>query len=114
RAIVLEVARQAGVDPLATPIGVGMPGGTTALRPDGTRSPVPLVKNSNTTCLNGRPFRTDLAQALGRPVAFATDANCFALAEATWGAARDARVAFGVILGTGVGGGLVLATAGAP
>lgn len=114
RAIVLEVARQAGVDPLATPIGVGMPGGTTALRPDGTRSPVPLVKNSNTTCLNGRPFRTDLAQALGRPVAFANDANCFALAEATWGAARDARVAFGVILGTGVGGGLVLATAGAP
>ena len=67
-----------------------------------------LVKNSNTTCLNGRPFRDDLAHALGRDVRFANDANCFALAEATWGAARGARVAFGVILGTGVGGGVVL------
>lgn len=114
RSIVLEVARQAGVDPRATPIGVGMPGGTTTLREDGTRSNVLLVKNSNTTCLNGRPFRAELTAALGRPVAFANDANCFALAEATWGAARGARVSFGVILGTGVGGGLVFATSGAP
>lgn len=112
RAIVREVAKQAGVDPDATPIGVGMPGGTTTRRADGTRSGVPLVKNSNTTCLNGRPFRAELAAALGRPVYFANDANCFALAEATWGAARGAEVAFGVILGTGVGGGLVLASGG--
>ena len=69
---------------------------------------MPLVKNSNTTCLNGQPFHTDLANAVGRPIAFANDANCFALAEATWGAARGARVAFGVILGTGVGGGVVM------
>jgi fructokinase len=55
------------------------------------------------------PFRADLAKALARTdVAFANDANCFALAEAVWGAARDTRVAFGVILGTGVGGGVVM------
>ena len=108
RALVLEVARQAGIDPLATPIGVGMPGSVTMRRPDGSLSDVPLVKNSNTTCLNGRPFRDELTQLVGRPIAFSNDANCFALAEATWGAARGARVAFGVIMGTGVGGGVVI------
>jgi fructokinase len=108
RALILEVARRAGVDPMVTPIGIGMPGSVTMRRPDGSRSDALLVKNSNTTCLNGRPFRADLAKAVGRPIAFANDANCFALAEATWGAARGARVAFGVILGTGVGGGVVL------
>jgi fructokinase len=110
RAIVYEVAGQAGIDPLTTPIGVGMPGATTMRRPDGTASDVVLVKNSNTTCLNGQPFHRDLARAIGRPVSFANDANCFALAEATWGAARGARVTFGVIMGTGVGGGLVIAS----
>lgn len=109
RALVVDVAKQAGVDAIATPIGVAMPGSVTTRRPDGSRSDVPLVKNSNTTCLNGRPFRADLARAVGRDVAFSNDANGFALAEATWGAARGARVAFGVILGTGVGGGVVLA-----
>lgn len=109
RTLVAEVARQAGVDALTTPIGVGMPGSVTLRRADGSRSSVPLIKNSNTTCLNGRPFRDDLQKAVGRSIAFANDANCFALAEATWGAARGARVAFGVILGTGVGGGVVLA-----
>ncbi len=110
-----DVARAAGVTE-APPVGVGMPGGVTHRRPDGSRSEVALVKNSNTTCLNGRPFRADLEAALQRgppagaerPVAFANDANCFALAEATYGAAREARVAFGVILGTGVGGGVVV------
>src|SRR5579864_3932753 len=98
-ALAREVAHEAGLGPHALPpIGVGMPGSVTRAG---------LVKNSNTTCLNGRPFRGDLARALGRPVAFANDANCFALAEATWGAARGARVTFGVILGTGVGGGVV-------
>ena len=98
-ALVRDVAKQAGVGDGALPtIGVGMPGSTTRAG---------LVKNSNTTCLNGRPFRQDLARAIGRSVAFANDANCFALAEATWGAARGARMTFGVILGTGVGGGVV-------
>jgi fructokinase len=103
RALVVDVAKEAGLATLP-PIGIGMPGSIT------TRSGEALVKNSNTTCLNGRPFRADLARALGSSseVAFANDANCFALAEATWGAAREARVAFGVILGTGVGGGVVL------
>lgn len=110
--LVMDVARQAGVDPNRTPIGVGMPGSFTMLRPDRSRSDVPLVKNSNTVCLNGRPFRDDLIAAVGQPMTFSNDANCFALAETTWGAARGARVAFGVIMGTGVGGGLVLATEG--
>lgn len=102
RALVVDVAGDAGIAASALPpIGVGMPGSTTRAEP-------PLVKNSNTTCLNGRPFRHDLARAIGRDVVFANDANCFALAEARWGAARGARVAFGVILGTGVGGGVVL------
>lgn len=109
RALVLQVAREADIDPLVTPIGVGMPGSVTTRRADGTRSHVPLVKNSNTTCLNGQPFHDDLSHAIGASVSFANDANCFALAEATWGAARDARVTFGVILGTGVGGGIVIA-----
>jgi len=112
RALVSDVARDAGIDDVKREdlgIGVGMPGSVTGRRADGTRSDVPLVKNSNTTCLNGRPFRSDLSKALGRTdVAFANDANCFALAEAVWGAARGARVAFGVILGTGVGGGVVV------
>lgn len=108
RDLVREVAKQAGIDPVATPTGIGMPGSTTRRRADGTRSDVPLVKNANTICLNGRAFQRDLGVALGRPLAFANDANCFALAEATWGAARGARVSFGVIMGTGVGGGVVL------
>ena len=63
-----------------------------------------------TTCLNGRPFRGDLIRRMGEPIAFANDANCFALAEATFGAGRGHEVVFGVILGTGVGGGIVLPT----
>ncbi len=112
RTLVREVARDAGLDDsafAAVGVGIGMPGSVTTRRADGTRGEVPLVKNSNTTCLNGQPFRSDVARALGKPdVAFANDANCFALAEAVWGAARGARVAFGVILGTGVGGGVVM------
>jgi fructokinase len=112
RALVVDVAHDAGLDDAALDavgVGVGMPGSVTTRRADGTRSELPLVKNSNTTCLNGQPFRSDLARALGKTdIAFANDANCFALAEAVWGAARGARMAFGVILGTGVGGGLVV------
>jgi fructokinase len=101
--VVHELVRQAGLA-APPPLGVGMPGGVSRLTGE------ELVKNSNTTCLNGRPFRRDLRAALGAGVTveFANDANCFALAEAAFGAARGAEVAFGVILGTGVGGGVVL------
>jgi len=66
-----------------------------------------LLKNSNTTCLNGQPLLRDLEQALGRSVRMANDANCFALSEAVDGAGQGAATVFGVILGTGVGGGVV-------
>ena len=67
-----------------------------------------LVKNANSTWLNGKPFDRDLEQALERPVRLANDANCFALSEAIDGAATDGRVVFGVIAGTGIGGGIVV------
>lgn len=67
-----------------------------------------LVRNANSVWLNGHPFRTDLESALGRPVRVENDANCFALSEAVDGAASQGRVVFGVILGTGCGGGVVL------
>ncbi len=81
-------------------VGVGMPGAISPARG--------LVKNANSTCLNGRPFHRDLEVALARPVRVANDANCFALSEATDGAAAECRTVFGVILGTGVGGGIVI------
>ena len=81
-------------------VGVGIPG---AISPA-----TGLIKNANSTWLNGRPFESDLARALGRPVRLANDANCFALSEATDGAAAGAAVVFGVIIGTGTGGGLVV------
>jgi len=81
-------------------VGVGMPG---AISPASG-----LVKNANSTCLNGRPLQQDLERVLGREVRLANDANCFALSEATDGAGRDARVVFGVIIGTGTGGGVVV------
>jgi fructokinase len=67
-----------------------------------------LMKNANSTVLNGRPLKRDLEARLGREVRIENDANCFALSEAVDGAARGAPVVFGVILGTGVGGGLVV------
>lgn len=96
-----QIANEAGLDVMRVPVGVGMPGGLQ--RRSG------LVKNSNTQCLNGRPFRQDLQAALGRKVAFDNDANCFALAEARFGAAKGFAdgLVWGVIMGTGVGGGLV-------
>jgi fructokinase len=66
-----------------------------------------LVQNANSTWLNGRPFASDVEAHLGRRVRFANDANCFALSEAVDGAGAGARLVFGVILGTGCGGGLV-------
>jgi predicted NBD/HSP70 family sugar kinase len=67
-----------------------------------------LIKNANSTCLNGRALKEDLERRIGRAVRLANDANCFALSEAVDGAARGARIVFGVILGTGVGGGIVV------
>lgn len=81
-------------------LGIGTPG---AVEPS-----TGALKNSNTTCLIGQPLQADLSRALGCEIRTANDANCFALAEATLGAARGAGVVFGVILGTGVGGGLVV------
>jgi N-acetylglucosamine kinase len=85
-------------------IGIGTPGRT--------EGPGGIVKNSNTVCLNGMPLRRDLEEVLGMAVVIENDANCFALAESTMGAGRDemqrpGATAFGIILGTGVGGGIV-------
>ena len=81
-------------------VGVGMPGSI---------SPATgLVKNANSTWLIGRTLPADLERAIGRPVRVANDANCFALSEAADGAGAGARVVFGVILGTGTGGGIVV------
>ena len=81
-------------------VGVGTPG---ALSPA-----TGLLRNANTVCLNGRPLDRDLSAALSREVRIANDADCFALSEATDGAGRDAEIVFGVILGTGCGGGVVV------
>lgn len=93
---VVERCRQ--VAPECTTVGIGTPG---AVRADGT------MKNCNTTCLNGRRLFDDLTRRLGVKVCIENDANCFALAEAVAGAGRGAPLVFGVILGTGVGGGIV-------
>ncbi len=79
--------------------GIGTPG---------TISPkTGLMKNSNTLCMNGHPVRLDLEKWLGHPVAIQNDANCFALAEAKLGVGRGCDLVFGVIMGTGCGGGLI-------
>lgn len=67
-----------------------------------------LIKNSNTCCLIGMPLKEDLEQALKQKIALDNDANCFTIAEATLGAAKEYNVVFGVIMGTGVGGGIVI------
>ena len=81
-------------------VGIGIPGAES--RATG------LIKNANSTWLIGKPLANDLEAALGRPVRLENDANCFALSEAVDGAGKDAAVVFGVILGTGVGGGIVV------
>jgi fructokinase len=80
-------------------VGIGIPGAESRV--------TGLIKNANSTWLIGQPLRQDLQIALRREVRLANDANCFALSEATDGAAAGAAVVFGVILGTGVGGGIV-------
>jgi predicted NBD/HSP70 family sugar kinase len=81
-------------------LGIGTPGAVSKL----TGS----IKNSNSICLNGRPLREDLEDRLKRPVRMANDADCFALSEAVDGAGKGYGTVFGVILGTGVGGGIVV------
>ena len=81
-------------------VGIGIPGALSQV--------TGLVKNANSTWLIGQPLKEDLEKALGRPVKLENDANCFALSEATDGAGQGAAVVFGVILGTGVGGGSVV------
>ncbi len=81
-------------------VGIGTPGATSAL--------TGLLKNSNSAHLRGKPLRDDLQRALGLRIRMTNDANCLALSEAVDGAAAHARVVFGVILGTGVGGGIAI------
>ncbi|WP_323975226.1 ROK family protein [Aeromonas hydrophila] len=100
--LVAECAEKIGQRPIL--IGMGTPG---------ARDPqTGLMKNCNTTELNGKPFKEDLERRLGVPVLIANDANCFALAETHLGAVRqhhpDAKVVFGIIMGTGVGSGIVI------
>ncbi len=96
-ALVQEVEAELGV---RCSVGVGTPG---VLSPD-----TGVIKNSNSSWLLGKALDADLAAALGRPVRLANDANCFALSEATDGAGAGAQVVFGVIVGTGTGGGAVI------
>ncbi len=103
RDLIAEVERQAGVPSSgkgAASVGAGIPG-----------SPSPkhgLIRNANTTHLNGKPFQADLERVLGRPVRLANDANCLALSEATDGAGAGYHVVFGVIIGTGCGSGITV------
>jgi fructokinase len=94
-ALVLELEQGTGQ---TGTVGAGIPG--TIVASTG------LVKNANSTWLNGQPLQRDLSAALGREVRCANDANCFAISEATDGAAQDYEVVFGVIFGTGCGGGI--------
>ena len=88
------------VQDLESPIGICTPGTI--------ESETGLLKNSNTVCLIGKPIQEDMERELGIPVVMENDANCFALAEATIGAAKKYNVVFGVILGTGCGGGITM------
>ena len=101
-AVVTELVAEAEAQAGATVkrVGIGMPGSIS--------TKTGLMRNANSVWMNGRPMREDLARALGRPVRMENDANCFALSEATDGAAAGARVVFGAILGTGCGGGVVV------
>lgn len=92
-----ELALKAGGAPHKS--GIGTPGAIS--RRTG------LLKNSNTVCLNGKPLKTDLENLLGRAIEIQNDANCFAMAEALFGAGRGKNLVFGVIMGTGCGGGIV-------
>lgn len=95
--LIHAVEKEAGIEG-NLPVGLGTPGAVSFK--------TGLMKNCNNTALNGRAFQEDLESRLGRPVRIANDANCFTLSEAMDGAASDANSVFGIILGTGVGGGI--------
>lgn len=95
--LVAELEREAGE---SCTVGMGTPG---SLSPDNG-----YMRNSNTTCMNGRPVQDDLQNRLDRKIRIANDANCFTLSEAVDGAGKGASVVFGVIIGTGTGGGIVV------
>ena len=97
RRLVLELEAELGA---RGKVGVGTPG---SLSPASG-----LIRNANSVCLNGRPLDRDLEQVLERPVRIANDADCFALSEAIDGSGAGAACVFGVILGTGTGGGIVV------
>ena len=98
--LVAEAEQRLGAPPGACSIGVGAPGSMSRM--------TGLLRNSNSLCLNGKPFKHDIEVRVGRAVRMSNDANCFALSEAQDGAAAGAQVVFGAILGTGVGGGIVI------
>lgn len=98
--VVCEMACKEAQITLPPVVGIGTPGSLNPLSG--------LLHGSNTTCLNERPLKSDIEKKLGIRVVMANDANCFALAEASFGAAKGYPVVFGIILGTGVGGGLVV------
>lgn len=100
QAVVSLVGQAEGELRTKASIGIGIPGALSLA--------TGLLKNANSTCLIGRPLKQDLEKALNREVRLANDANCFALSEAVDGAGQGAEVVFGVILGTGVGGGIVV------
>lgn len=95
--LIEQLEGEAGIEP-GLPVGIGTPGAVS--------HKTGMMKNCNSTCLNGRPLRQDLESRLRRPVRIANDADCFALSEASDGAGGQATSVFGVILGTGVGGGI--------
>lgn len=97
--LIVESASKAGL-PDKLPIGIGTPGAVSLK--------TGLMMNCNSTCLNGQPLREDLEKRTGRTVRIANDADCFALSEASDGAASADSTVFGAILGTGVGGGIIL------
>jgi fructokinase len=98
--MVADLERQAGVTAESASVGVGMPGALSLK--------TGLVKNANSTWLNGQQFDRDLSAGLGRPVRLQNDANCLAVSEATDGAGKGEHVVFAVIVGTGVGGGIAV------
>ena len=98
--LVREAELACDVAPGSAEVGIGTPGSLSRV--------TGLLRGSNSVCMNGKPVKLDLEMRLARPIAMANDANCFALSEAVDGAARGAEVVFGVILGTGVGGGFVI------
>ena len=97
--LILETVQHVPSNQMYT-IGIGIPG---IIEPE-----TDLVQNANTTCLNGKPFKQELEKRLSHPIGIENDANCFTLAETRAGATKEYRIVFGIILGTGCGGGICI------